>query len=1779
MDEDIFAGVQKTNDPFAGVRKLTPAQIAERKRRLEAQRRVALGQPPPNTLVQKLIAPNAVQTLRDALKQPARQQTPSNQPLLTPTAGRPTMQPAMKGMPVATITVPGVGRVLFIQRGPGMVANFPGLGEVRGKDMQTVILNARRAAEERKQQELTRQMAPGQAAYEPSQDYARSPNVQGFGRNLTERQRKEQLNANIEAFKQRLSTVMPGSPLSPALGIAANFIPGQITESTKGTREFLGAGVGSAAAIPAEIISETNTLLSDEFNVDEKVGAITNIATMIVTTALVPFGRTLADPLVKAALPKILAIFKKSSWTKPDWSQIDSILQTFEKDANIRESMISRMREQAKASMPAYERISQQFKGQMPATNALPSPNRTAIDVTEQVAEAERKAAEAAKPKPLPGGEARSLPTRDAKTKFVDENWKTWTQGMIADVQRLIDTQAGAGRQYGPLKRALQKSVIDGKPHPSVVSELEGTFAKQQAQRSGTVDIPPIGSVPKAQPKAKTPKAPAAKPTVEPVVQTTTAPSAVPEPPKIEAPPVKEPEIEPEKLGFKEEVPEAERPAAPPAKSVVPKAARTYGVKTPDSSMKVNVREELVEMDDLIESHMMDGKENPLYDQSIQGRERAKTGYLDRSREHAARLDEKGQITDQSLRSDDGPPILDKNTNMVVSGNGRGMAVRFANDLHPGAYESYRQKVTAMHPEAAGMKKPVLVTRIVDDLSHDDIVKFADLSNDPIAARKSPFEEAKADAKIIPDDFTDRFAMVGKTLAEALSSPTNKGLMDSIVGNIPSAERVALFDAEGGLTPAAAERIGRGMLIKILGEDAKPILMRAFEQGEISKRVMGGLEQAAGDLIKLRAPTSQVAVDVRKTLLQAIEYLDEAQHYKDGVKEWIKQESLLPRDDGAVRLMKILSEAKSKEQVGSIVSDLSRVADDAGGGMFGETLALNNVDEVLDDLEVKIVDERNAPLQRDVDMIEIQIGQRRQRGEDFSDLEEQVAKLREAMKKNAGGMNSKRRGAALNPTAGMVDLIAGASGIFRARPGSTREQIAIGIRSILGNASDMVKHYAKGSGKRITQDMEWVATQAAAMQANLGLRLKEAIRSQYGRVPGLTHSSREALGLARDSFNDIVSKVMRGDHLDKAQKKVWDTWVGINKELAEQGARNGVMVDRIVGDAKADKNMMGKRVGFIDPQGIPREGIVIETQAGFKIRTSEGVFKLKYGESYVSETLVDPEFYFPRELRQGIDELAHTVGTPEHQRWVEYLIERDLVDNAEDAQRLIQSTATKSVVEVASPVRSRLRMRRYGDLMPPEFYNRNFAEVAERDIARKAMDIAWAKRWGKRDEKLGELLTGLSDNQVRKVHEAIGLGLGQHQPFPAGKAVAFEGLYQAVTKLSGLQTAVIQMSQLASNIGTLGTKAGMKGLWDVVKPGAGDRRLMHRLQGLIEQDMMSLQGFEDVGGAAKAAGNLILSPMKFVDTQMRHIAAASGKFAVEDALKKIKFHGDVTATSKAGNTINLKGETPNPIGKPVDNASYRLLSDWFKFTDDDIKRMAKEGMSPDDLLMAGRGGVATQVTTRSLDTPVATLQVPVLRMAWRFKTFAYGQARIFGFAAKEAIKGNVTPLIRLTLASALAGEVTGQGKDLVMQAVAWGMDKINGEGDAEAPKPKQESWEDTLAKGETPQEKALAIAERGWKNTLEAGTFGLYKDTFEMVDPEAPAWKSPMPPVFKTVQNVWGAIKYAAENSDSEESFLDNLKQAGMDFTQKEIVPLKQFYQMNHGGRTFRQENPNRKEG
>jgi hypothetical protein len=313
-------------------------------------------------------------------------------------------------------------------------------------------------------------------------------------------------------------------------------------------------------------------------------------------------------------------------------------------------------------------------------------------------------------------------------------------------------------------------------------------------------------------------------------------------------------------------------------------------------------------------------------------------------------------------------------------------------------------------------------------------------------------------------------------------------------------------------------------------------------------------------------------------------------------------------------------------------------------------------------------------------------------------------------------------------------------------------------------------------------------------------------------------------------------------------------------------------------------------------------------------------------------------------------------------------------------------------------------------------------------IDRTNRRLAFVRAFGRDGERLVQLATqaaartGRQEDAeaiIRYVRAIYGM------PVPGGlprrgvvtQLLNWSRSYVVASYLTGLATTAVQLSTGANTAALLGAGRSLRGALQALT----DRQVLRRIRmaGIIDSTQMNILAMDD----PRLAPNRIASTLMEVtgvapiDRLMRYHAAATGRLGVVDM-------------------ISYLAETP--AARRRTSSTYRLLRDWFEYTDNDINTMIISYNSTGQVFppsQRGRilesqafyGGVKTQGIVSHERMPEALFRHPNGRWWFMLQTFAYSQMRMLNFAWKEALRGNPKPYLVLLLGFA----ATGYGKQKI----------------------------------------------------------------------------------------------------------------------------------------------------
>jgi len=313
---------------------------------------------------------------------------------------------------------------------------------------------------------------------------------------------------------------------------------------------------------------------------------------------------------------------------------------------------------------------------------------------------------------------------------------------------------------------------------------------------------------------------------------------------------------------------EAPAPAAerPPLESKLGLPAGAVGDvgAVSQNGKKVTVRFAAVERKDLKASHNSKGEVTPGYDQTLQPRDRSLAEYRKQAQNIGQNLSFDTaaffpETSTPATTADLGSPVMDQNYQVVI-GNGRTIGIDFAYGNGEPAAARYKADFKAnaaafgIDPETvAGMKEPVLVRVIDQDISPADLVKFSQESNKGAAMASNAVEVAAEDATRITPEL---LAMLDPNfdLDAKQNDDFRKAYMQRVI--LGRSERGREGSNEANLTPAElAARIRRGIFASAFGlngEGRAALDRMAGDTDDSAKKITKGLLAVAGPYAWMR---------------------------------------------------------------------------------------------------------------------------------------------------------------------------------------------------------------------------------------------------------------------------------------------------------------------------------------------------------------------------------------------------------------------------------------------------------------------------------------------------------------------------------------------------------------------------------------------------------------------------------------------------------------------------------------------------------------------------------------------------------------------------------------------------------------------------------------------------------------------------------------------------------------------------------------------------------------
>lgn len=302
------------------------------------------------------------------------------------------------------------------------------------------------------------------------------------------------------------------------------------------------------------------------------------------------------------------------------------------------------------------------------------------------------------------------------------------------------------------------------------------------------------------------------------------------------------------------------------------------------SNREIEVRNKLIEADQLITSNHGNGAINENYPQILQPRDRTRPSSQAQVNEIANNLNPK--LLGNSPSTANGSPII-SNDNIIESGNGRVMAIRKA--YEQGKAESYKKWLSEQGYDISKMKNPVLVRERLTELSDQDRIAYTKESNERTTLDLSPTERAIADADKVLNIIEDY-------LGGDLNSSNNRQFVNKFVtGVVTTNERASVIGNDKALTQQGKRRIQAALVAAAYGDSS--IIDQVFEDSDSEIKSIGNaLTDAAGSWALMRKLAQQGSIpsdlDVTSNLIEAVHLVQKARNEKRKLIELVAQDDI-----------------------------------------------------------------------------------------------------------------------------------------------------------------------------------------------------------------------------------------------------------------------------------------------------------------------------------------------------------------------------------------------------------------------------------------------------------------------------------------------------------------------------------------------------------------------------------------------------------------------------------------------------------------------------------------------------------------------------------------------------------------------------------------------------------------------------------------------------------------------------------------------------------------------
>ncbi|WP_062359733.1 defense against restriction DarA-related protein [Vreelandella aquamarina] len=272
----------------------------------------------------------------------------------------------------------------------------------------------------------------------------------------------------------------------------------------------------------------------------------------------------------------------------------------------------------------------------------------------------------------------------------------------------------------------------------------------------------------------------------------------------------------------------------------------------------------VVEAEELIASHDINGDPNPAFPTELQPRDRGRDASIAWVKKTARQLDP--DSLGRTRRADTGAPIVGPDR-VVESGNGRTMAIQEA--YRSGSADEYREWLIeeAHHynldaARVRAMKAPVLVRVRTSAL---DRREFAVEANQDDKLSMTGTEKARADADRLDEALVAKLADDGNLLAAS-----NRDFIMGFLQSLGDTEAAQYMTSDGNPTGALVARIQAAIFAKAYNDDRLLEMTADASKPEVAN-VVNALNVAAPEFIRAQAADQAGTDALTNQLVDSVE--------------------------------------------------------------------------------------------------------------------------------------------------------------------------------------------------------------------------------------------------------------------------------------------------------------------------------------------------------------------------------------------------------------------------------------------------------------------------------------------------------------------------------------------------------------------------------------------------------------------------------------------------------------------------------------------------------------------------------------------------------------------------------------------------------------------------------------------------------------------------------------------------------------------------------------------